>query len=62
MVGGPKNEKIINLFFEGHIVFVINSCFLPILDFFDDLFFAPQDLKRAIIFLKRATFGPRAMV
>ena len=24
-------------------------------------FFTPQDLKRAIIFLKRATFGPRAM-
>ena len=60
VVGGPKNEKIVILFVEDHTVFVIKSYFLAISSkFFLMTFFAPQDLKRAIIFLNRATFGPR---
>ena len=54
-------KKLLTFFVEGHTVFAIYSYFLAISSkFFDDLFFAPQDLKRAVIFLKRAIFGPWA--
>ena len=50
--------------YKPFLLRAINSYFLPISPkFFDHLFIsffsAPQNLKRAIIFLKRATFGRR---
>ena len=53
------------IYSRGRQPFVVGGPkpFLPIHpNIFDHLFFAPQNLKRSIIFLKRATFGPRAIV
>ena len=48
--------------YKPFLLRTINTYFLvKSFKFFDGLFFAPQNLKRAIIFLKRATFGPRAI-
>ena len=48
--------------YKPFLLWAINSYFFAIPSkIFDDLFFAPQNLIRAIIFLKRATFGPRAI-
>ena len=54
-----KNGKIINLFLLRAINSYFFSHFFQL--FLMTFFFAPQNLKRAIIFLKRATFGPRAI-
>ena len=55
MLGGPKNGEIRDLL----LLRAINSYFFANLaKFFGDIFFAPSDLKRVIIFFEKGHIWP----